>query len=303
MNTQQSYYFQRNGRKLLAVYFPPTKLEGAEAKEVGVLTLNAFAGEHVICRPHLTVFSRMLAERGYPCLRFDYTGYGDSEGEFAEATPQTMCEDARAAIDELAKKSGCKRFILIGIRLGASLAAMVADGRDDISELVLWEPLPDLWKYIYAELRQTVAMQTMLFKDVKMTRDQIIENLEAGQKSLVDGYDLNVIDDGFPLGKDFVAGVKAVNLLQDPPKITARTLMLHLRERPGKEPKGMRDFAAKLRENGTSCELDTVVQATMMWKHGKVYMTHSPVLYERTLAWLDGQQKSESESESEQGAS
>lgn len=281
---QESFFFEADGKRLLGVYFPVTA--EAPKRRTAALLFGGFAGEHVICRPHLAAFARILQQEGIPSLRFDYTGYGDSEGEFGEATVERMELDAMAALKQLARRSARDRFLLIGVRLGATVAARVAGLRPDVSELVLWEPLPELWKYIYAELRQTVAMQTLLFRDVKVTRDQIVENVMAGRPSTVDGYDMNCIDDGFALSREFIESVKGVNLLEETPATRARTLLLHLRERPGKPPKSLVTLAEAFERKGARCELDVVQQQTVMWKHGRYYMTHSPQVYERTLSWL-----------------
>jgi alpha/beta superfamily hydrolase len=292
---QTSFFFEHEARQLLGVYFP---VEGS-AEKVAVLC-NGYAGEHVICRPHLAHCGRQLVARGVPALRFDYTGYGDSEGEFVEATPERMTLDIEGAIAEAKRRSGASRVVLIGVRFGATLAAQVAGVRDDVSDLVLWEPLPDLWKYVFAELRQTVAMQTLLFRDVRVNRDTIVDNVLAERPSLVDGYDMNCIDDGYRLGKGFIEGVKTVNLLERPPTLAARTLILHLRERPGKPGRPLVQLAEQLggaTRDGATIELETVVQQTTMWKHGRFYMTHSPQVVARTLDWLEGKPRSEGDTE------
>ncbi|PID38971.1 MAG: hypothetical protein CSB49_02785 [Proteobacteria bacterium] len=291
---QTSFFFEHQSRRLLGVYLP---VEQGAPEKVAVLC-NGFAGEHVICRPHLTHAARQLAARGIPALRFDYTGYGDSEGDFVEATPERMAADIEGAIAEAMRRSGASKAVLIGVRMGATLAALVASRRDDVSELLLWEPLPDLWKYIFAELRQTVAMQTLLFRDVRVNRDTIVENVLAEQPSLVDGYNMNCIDDGYRLGKGFIEGVKQVNLLEAPPALCARTLVLHLRERPGKPGRPLVQLAEKL-----GAELETIVQQTLMWKHGRFYMTHSPLVVARSLDWLEGKPAAQDDSPAaEQGS-
>lgn len=302
---QTSFFFEHEARRLLGVYFPAP----GDAEKVAVLC-NGFAGEHVICRPHLAHCARQLAARGVPALRFDYTGYGDSEGEFVDATPARMATDIEGAIAEAKRRSGARRVVLVGVRMGATLAAQVAGRRDDISELLLWEPLPDLWKYVFAELRQTVAMQTLLFRDVRVNRDTIIENVLAGRPSLVDGYDMNCIDDGYRLGKAFIEGVKAVNLLEQPPALGARTLVLHLRERPGRPGRPLVQLQEKLAaaaksdasSSGPAVELETIVQQTVMWKHGRFYMTHSPQVVARSLDWLEGKPREELAPPAEQQA-
>lgn len=282
MIRQDAFFFERAGTKLFGSSFEPTD---SEKKPLGVVLCNAFASETEIFRVHFVQFARRLAERGHSVLRFDYAGYGDSEGDFAEASPSTMQADIEAAMEELGRRSGTKSFALVGLRLGATLASRVAAARSDVERLVLWEPLVKPWDDLFADLRATVSMQTVLFKDVKMTRDQIVENVLAGRPSVVGGLDLNVIDDGYPLGKAFVEETRAIDLTAEPAP-RAKTLLLHVRKTPGQPNKKLTDLAAKLKDAGTEVELDTSVEPTLPWKHEATYTTRSTGLYDKTFTWL-----------------
>jgi putative redox protein len=70
--------------------------------------------------------SRLLAQQGYAVLRFDFSGLGDSEGDFAECNFSTTVEDLHAAIDFLSENYETPE-ILIGHSLGgtSSLAAAI----------------------------------------------------------------------------------------------------------------------------------------------------------------------------------
>ncbi|MGZ5039426.1 MAG: alpha/beta fold hydrolase [Usitatibacter sp.] len=98
---------------------------------------------HEYTRAHRTL--RHLADRfaraGIPAVRFDYHGIGDSPG--TDLDPDRMRawqENVRTAIAEARAWSGCRSVCLVGVRLGATLAAVVA--RDvEVAELVLWNPV------------------------------------------------------------------------------------------------------------------------------------------------------------------
>ncbi len=134
------------------VFGPP------DARVVGVLVSPSVVAESamrsgvVICDPfgiealaadrsmnHLTA---ALAREGHEVLRFAPPGLGDSGDLPAGASivgPWRVAIDA--AIDVLRSEVGCISITLVGLRVGAALAAAVASARDDVARLVLWAPV------------------------------------------------------------------------------------------------------------------------------------------------------------------
>ncbi|HLX23341.1 MAG TPA: alpha/beta fold hydrolase [Usitatibacter sp.] len=94
-------------------------------------------------RAHRTLrhLADSLARAGIPALRFDYHGIGDSAG--SDIDPDrlgTWKENIRTAIEQARALSGCDSVCLVGVRLGATLAAIVAHEMG-VDELVLWNPV------------------------------------------------------------------------------------------------------------------------------------------------------------------
>ena len=79
--------------------------------------------------------SRLLAASGYGVLRFDFSGLGDSEGDFADTTFNSMLDDLESAIDFLALNYRTADF-LIGHSLGGTAALAVAQKNKNIRAAV-----------------------------------------------------------------------------------------------------------------------------------------------------------------------
>ena len=90
------------------------------------------------------MLARKLEGAGYAAMRFDYAGTGDSSGEIADFGVDAWVEDIEAAAEVLRQESGVTRIVLVGLRLGATLAALCAQrGRLRAAHVVLWDPVVD----------------------------------------------------------------------------------------------------------------------------------------------------------------
>ena len=83
----------------------------------------------------------LLSEVGYPTLRFDFSGCGDSSGNWKDWSLDRWVDDVSAAIGELSRISGAEKVSLVGLRLGGTLAVMASIERRNIDSMVLWDPV------------------------------------------------------------------------------------------------------------------------------------------------------------------
>lgn len=114
--------------------------EGKRGRELGVVICKPFGYEAMCSHRALRVLAEQLCSAGFPVLRFDHYGAGDSAGNPGEhGLVHSWLNGVRTAADALRQASGATRICLFGLRLGATLAASAA-ALEPVESLVLWAP-------------------------------------------------------------------------------------------------------------------------------------------------------------------
>jgi pimeloyl-ACP methyl ester carboxylesterase len=108
----------------------------------------------------LRLLATQLARMGFPVLRFDYLGCGDSWGDDLDVTVPTCLDSLAQAVGKLRDQSGCERVVAIGMRFGGTIAGLSAAASPGLfHECVLWDPVLDGDAYVadlQRELSETV---------------------------------------------------------------------------------------------------------------------------------------------------
>lgn len=227
-------YFADSGKALFGIYHPPRR---ARARPVTVVLCNPVGHEYVGAHRTIRVLAEALAESGASVLRFDYFGTGDSAGAAVDANVAQWLEDINAAVDEAKGTSGAERTALVGIRLGATLAAMAAASRSDIDRIVLWEPVLSGREHVAEHLARHDRW------------------LKLGKCRVADSTDEEAL--GFPLTRALKEQIEQLDLLHSTgTRIREALLLFHSNER--------RERANALTELARHCET-TAVEAPDFW--------------------------------------
>jgi len=134
------FFFSDGSGRLYGAYEPP--LAGA-VKGDPVLLCYPFGQEQVRCHMAFRQLARQLTRLGQGVLRFDYHGTGDSAGRLETADLEVWIQNTRAAVEELKSLAGAASVSVVGLRLGAAVAARAVAGRRDVRALVMWDPVLD----------------------------------------------------------------------------------------------------------------------------------------------------------------
>ncbi|MFI4991346.1 MAG: hypothetical protein ACHQHO_10605 [Solirubrobacterales bacterium] len=104
-------------------------------------------------------WARRLADEGFPCLRIDLPGTGDSGGSaHDERRLATWTDAVDSAVAELRAITGCTRVAAIGIGLGGLLICDAISHGAAIEDVVLWAT-PGRGRTLLRELRTFASLE------------------------------------------------------------------------------------------------------------------------------------------------
>ncbi|HET6873844.1 MAG TPA: alpha/beta fold hydrolase, partial [Acidimicrobiales bacterium] len=173
------------------------------------------------------LLAESLAASGVAALRLDYTATGDSAGLPSAVDDVALwLDDIRAAVAML-RGAGAPTVGLIGMRMGATLAASAEAGADFE---VAWDPCLTGRRY----LREA----TLLARAVVEDSPEMLEALEQDRVQII-GYD-------FPVS--FAESVSALRMPSTGP-VSRPTLLL---TRDGEIPKGLQSWVGPLMDVGVA---------------------------------------------------
>lgn len=132
------FFFGNSKQPLYGVYHPP---RAQTSRSTAVVLCYPLWHEYMRAHRAFRQLAMLLSKAGFPVLRFDYFGTGDSAGESDAGDVSRWTNDISTAIDELKDTAGVTKVSLVGLRLGASLAAGVATERKDLDRIILWDPV------------------------------------------------------------------------------------------------------------------------------------------------------------------
>ncbi len=158
---------------------------GRHADKPAIVILNSGVVHRIGHHRMYVTMARMLAAAGYPVLRFDFSGIGDSASRSDSLEPDAAAmADMASALDWLSETRGIKNAVLLGLCSGADSALKYGHTDDRIVALVLLDPtLPPTWKFYLRYLSQRAtnmrSWQTFLGGRGRIWGDLIIRMIAA----------------------------------------------------------------------------------------------------------------------------
>lgn len=130
-------------------------------------------------------WSKQLFENGYNILRFDYRGYGESEGRFEDSNVTTQSQDLETVINYASDIWNIDEIIVIGMSLGGLITKNVFDkvSNSKLTKAILLCPALD-FSNIYSD-DYKFKIKTTLFN---YKSDEYTFNFERDLMNYIDTH-------------------------------------------------------------------------------------------------------------------
>lgn len=218
-----------NNQEEIPVFFPnkyQDKLLGIlhcplqeKVRDTGIVICHPILEEKKSTYKLLRDCAKDLCSFGFYVFRFDLSGCGDSEGDYENASVNTWVEDTKVAVNYLTNKiKSIKTVGLIGLRLGATIAAFVREESENISFLCLWSPIIDGKQYVKINIKRKLVLE--LWKN-KNTRQSA--NLPQDE---IKGIDI----DGYYINNQLIGEMEKIDLIGLAKRDNSKIMILSLKE-------------------------------------------------------------------------
>jgi pimeloyl-ACP methyl ester carboxylesterase len=159
---EEPAFFPAGTETLFGIVSRP--LDSVKAVCIVALAGGGYTGTTTRYAPPV-VMSRLLAERGYPAMRFDYHGVGESTGDVARFTlGELFRDDVEGAVRFVAERN-LGSIVLLGYCFGARTAMAAMPKLEDVRAAVLLSPpLQDYDRRTEEEMIERLSARDLLRK-------------------------------------------------------------------------------------------------------------------------------------------
>jgi len=155
-------------------------------RQQGVLICNSIGHEHTRSYRNLQQLALRFTDAGFDVMRFDYRGTGNSSGECHEISADSLIKDVNTAASYLRQTTSIRYLSMLGIRLGATVAAIVAKNSlasAPVDQMILWDPV--------IEGKNFVDMLDRFHKDTLLNQNRYTHVLRRTDRDQAYGHTMN----------------------------------------------------------------------------------------------------------------
>lgn len=269
---ERPIFFGHPGQEQYGVIHYPS----GEGRDIGIVMCPPLFTENMEAHGIFVVLARLLAENGYPVIRFDYRGTGESEGEWSDYSIPEYLSDILRASEQLRTRTGVAKIGLLGLRMGATLALISATRCDPTAFVVALEPVVNGREYVRELLRLNIAEQMRYRLEVKAGLRKLVETIRSGESVLIVS---------FPLDRKKYDDLEEIDLRTIAGNISIPTAVFSLRSaRNGDD--SVRELYQAM-EPAPKGSLFRTIECPPFWKQTPRMVRRAPELFEAVREWLD----------------
>ena len=197
MHSTEFEYLQTNHHSqiLLAHYIPSQPIVTAKGGHGAVILVPPFAEEMNRSRRMYVLCARLLANNGIHAVIFDFSGTGDSSGEWGQFCYSDWMGDIKHVYTHCSSFADNVSFI--ALRFGALILSDVVSQSDiDVDRCIFWDPIENGEILIRQLIRIKIAA-AMADESKKLTTKEILDDIESMGYLESGGYKISksLIDD------------------------------------------------------------------------------------------------------------
>ncbi|MEK5038093.1 alpha/beta hydrolase family protein [Sporosarcina sp. FSL K6-3457] len=159
--TSQSIVVHAGQANLSGVLHLPERV--GQRKVPLIVLVHGFIGSKVGEHRLFVKAARYFTDKGYAVFRFDFSGCGESDGDYADVTVTKQLREVQAVLNVVSKlpQVDANNIIVIGHSLGGAVASLTAAKDRRVRKLILWssvgKPYEDITEIIGAHAVETAA--------------------------------------------------------------------------------------------------------------------------------------------------
>ncbi len=181
-----SYINKTNGNKLAYIHIKPS---GNGKKLPAVIFLGGFKSD--MAGTKAVFLEQQCITRGQEFIRFDYSGHGQSEGEFINGTIGSWKNDALSIIDNITKRD----IILVGSSMGGWISLLLLLEREKrIKAMIGIASAPDFTKDIEQRMNDNDLAMIEKLGRLEIPNEYSDEPYIFTKELLKDGAQQSILD-------------------------------------------------------------------------------------------------------------
>lgn len=182
--TEKSFYLTSGGRDVAASIVMPEK-----CRAVMLIAMPLVEERKSVLLPVVEAARHFAETCSVAVLRIDYSGTGDSWGNFQDCSPADWIADMESAAEWLRGIVPEVPFLCLGIRTGALLLAASDNERIRKAGKIYWDPVGGS-EVIHQWLQRHMVNDMLAYGKARESRSAIEARLKEGESADLDGFEL-----------------------------------------------------------------------------------------------------------------